>query len=388
MSTADGIEFHTVNADGDDIDYITADGDVVFRSSLIIDDFEHNALADYYEPVSSGASTSTNAAFNGTYGLAVAETAASETVSMPNELQVSGQTASLDNHLQRGDTATIWFNLQTWDVTNSYLDISFASQWHDVAEDQLRVSLSQADPDIDIELAEVAQGSASTMDSATWSSHTTGDWYQIEIDWSQSGEISAELSDLSGTTILSIGPASPLLTEIRGGGIAFWMNSNTGAYFDEWTISNRSDNTEYGSWWFSAPPDESSQTTAFQGVVLEPLNTFSGVGAWLDWSASGFTRGLLYEWDQDAGTTTIVENEDISSLSGGGWFTINHNFDPSIDYLLGVDADGAEYTRARGNFDRPTDSEDFSITNGVYSDAPSTPAEEYRYNIRTIRAIQ
>lgn len=387
MSTADGSEFHTPTANGDNVIRITADGNVVYRA-LPIDNFEHNALSDYYEPASSGASTSTAAAFGGSYGLDFPETATGETVSMPNELQVSGQTASLDNHLQQGDSATVWFNLQTWDVSSSYLDISFAHQWQDIADDQLRISFSNNDPDIDLELIEVAQGSTSPMDSATWSSHTTGDWYGFDLVWAQNGEISADLIDADRSTILSLGPASPQLTGIRGGGVTWWTSSNTGAYFDEWTISNRSDSTEYGSWWFSAPSDETSQTTAFQGVVFEPLTTLSGVGAWLDWSAGGFTRALLYEWDPSAGTTTVVENVDISSLSGGDWFTIPHSFDPAIDYLLGIDAGGNQYTRARGNFSRPTDSEDFAITNGVYNDNPSTPAGEYRYNIRTIRAIQ
>lgn len=387
MSTADGNEYHTVTANGNNVILITADGNVVFRSRPI-DNFEHNAYSDYYEPESSGASISTAAAYRGTYGLDFPETATSETVSMPNELQVSGQSQSLLNHFQQGDTATLFFNLQTWDQSGSLADFSFANQWQDSSADQYRIYLTQDDPDISFELIEVSDGSTTVMASGTWSSWTTGDWYQIDVEWSMSDEFSADLIDpADGSTILSIGPASPFLNTFRGGGIAWWTNTNTGVWVDDWVISDRADSTEYGSWWFSSPSNETSSTTEFQGVIVEPLvSTLNGIEAWVDWDTNA-NRCLLYEYDPDADTSSIIAIE--TGITGGAWVTFDTvTLDSAYDYWLGCDADGSEYTRARGDFSRPTDSEHFAVTNGIYNDGPTSPANEYRYNIRTVRVIQ
>lgn len=387
MSTADGNEYHTVTANGNNVILITADGNVVFRSRPI-DNFEHNALSDYYEPESSGASTSTAAAFRGSYGLDFPETATGETVSMPNELQVSGQNESLLNHFQQGDTATLFFNLQTWDPTGSFFDISFAHQWQDSSTDQMRISFTQNDPDIDVELVEVAQGSTNPMASTTWSSWNTGQWYQIDLSWSMSGDLSADIINPSdGSTLASTGSGAPFLTTIKGGGITWWANTNTGVWVDDWVISDRADSIEYGSWWFSEPSSETSNTTAFQGVVVEPLvSTLNGIEAWVDWDTNA-NRCLLYEYDPDADTSSIIATE--TGITGGAWVTFDTvTLDSAYDYWLGCDADGSEYTRARGNFTRPTDSEHFALTNGIYNDSPSHPANEYRYNIRTVRVIQ
>lgn len=387
MSTADGNEFHTATANGNNVIRITADGNVVFRSRPI-DNFEDNAYSDFYEPESSGASITQASAYRGNYGLDFPESATTETVSMPNELQVSGQNQSLLNHFQQGDTATLFFNLQTWDQSGSLADISFANQWQNSSADQYRIYLTQEDPDISFELIEVTDGSTTVMASGTWSSWTTGDWYQIDIEWTMNDEFSADLIDPSdGSTILSIGPAQPFLNTFRGGGIAWWTNTNTGIYVDDWVITDRSDSTDYGSWWFSAPSDETNTTTEFQGVVVEPLvSTLNGIEAWVDWDTNA-NRCLLYEYDPDADSSTIIATE--TGITGGAWVTYDTvTLDSAYDYWLGCDADGSEYTRARGNFSRPTDSEYFALTNGIYNDSPSHPANEYRYNIRTVRVIE
>lgn len=391
MSSADGTTFHTVTVDGNAIAEITANGNIVFLSDqYVIENFETNNMDAYYDPITGSVGDTTEAAAKrGTYGLHLPDGTADAPVSFPNELQFSGQSESLNTYPQRGDTSTVWFNLQTWTSSSSTLRIMFANQWDSSnRNDQFMLILSfHDDPDILVRLRERVDGVGSNLESATWSSHTTGDWYGFEITWYEAGEFAVDLIDESESTILSLGPVTPT-TDIPGGGLGWRTNADTEAYFDEWIGSERDESVDYGSWFFAAPSDSSGSTSEFQGVVFEPLTSFSGVDVWIDWQASGFTRGLLYEWDADAGTTTLVENEDISGLSGGDWFTITHAFDSSTDYLLGLDANGSSYTRARGPFSRPTDSADFAITNGVYNDNPSTPANEYRYNIRTVRSIQ
>lgn len=86
--------------------------------------------------------------------------------------------------------------------------------------------------------------------------------------------------------------------------------------------------------------DQNTGNTSSFGLVINPNESFEGVGARISNNTTGVTRSRLY--DYSAGS--YIETVDISALSSGDAFKFDSTIDEGVDYGIEVDDSGNSYT--------------------------------------------
>jgi len=100
----------------------------------------------------------------------------------------------------------------------------------------------------------------------------------------------------------------------------------------------------------SRTADNDSPTGSEQfGVIVEPSQDWSDIGAEISSNVSGATRAYIYDFNDG----TLIGDTDISSLSGGDTFTFGVSISAGKQYSFVLDAEGSSYTR--GYYDGSSD---------------------------------
>ncbi len=185
-----------------------------YPSSRVLEDFEDGNIEEYQEIRSPGASVATIAARDGTYGLLDS---------------VGGGWLYRDDpqiFVQQGDTISVWINLA--DAADGRAYFGFGASETGTLSAVLAPNTEQL---IIQENKEYRYNSIAAVSQT----YTPNQWYKLEVDWGVGGNITAQLFDSDGTTLLnSVTGYSNMFTS---GSIAF-RGTHSDKYFDTITLEN------------------------------------------------------------------------------------------------------------------------------------------------------
>jgi subtilisin family serine protease len=184
-------------------------------SAGILDGFEDGNLSEYTQTSLTGTIASTLAAHDGTYGLLDGSAGG---WLYRNDSEVS---------VQQGDSLSVWVNLAN--AANGRAYFGFGASAAGTLSAVLAPNTNQ--------LIIQENNSFGFRTIATVSQNYISDkWYKLDVDWGVGGNITTELFDSDGTTLLnSVTGTSNLFTS---GGIAF-RGFSSDKYFDTVTLENR-----------------------------------------------------------------------------------------------------------------------------------------------------
>jgi hypothetical protein len=115
--------------------------------------------------------------------------------------------------------------------------------------------------------------------------------------------------------------------------------------------------------------DGSSSQSVSEGVKINPNTDFGAIGAKISANTSGLTQARVY----DLSDNSLLNTNDISSLSAGDSFVIEADFVTGNDYSLVADAEGSSYTSGYVNNTASNSytSSDFDIPSSISNDTES-----------------
>jgi hypothetical protein len=226
----DGTEIQEATIDGQDVSEITIDGQQAAELNVLpvsdIANFESGSL----DPSFNGATgdyevSSTSPTLTGVFSL-------KSTVSGPGSISSE---SGFDNYPQQGQRFACYVYMGSTKSTSNGLGIGWASQDPD---NMFVVTISEKGGEM--EVFELNNGAFSNLASQSVSLNRF-DWYDIEVEWTTSGGITARVFDVDQTTGDRLGSAlaevTTTSTSYTSGGVGFiGFGSGTRSRFDNYRI--------------------------------------------------------------------------------------------------------------------------------------------------------
>lgn len=124
-----------------------------------------------------------------------------------------------------------------------------------------------------------------------------------------------------------------------------------------------------------------TNTSAYGGVKVTANVDLEGFRVQIDPDTDGITHATIRDTDNN-----ILADRDVSGVDPGDYVDIPYDrLDAGTSYLVTLGAEGDIYQRNDSTADYPAETDDFTVTAGVYYQTSTTTS--YRYNVTEIQAI-